>query len=154
MLNNITWQGYWTSLALLSAAYYIVIYLFYFRKGFKLQFPRRSQVTQPDELSTAAINRQSLSPEDDEEFKTPTSGDEQMVYACMDELNAYFVESKRTRCVKPELVFALRLILSKYPSLRDSAFKESITGVIVSEAKQHCSVQLKEEEVNQVWLDR
>ncbi|HWJ29135.1 MAG TPA: hypothetical protein VNS32_21515, partial [Flavisolibacter sp.] len=34
MLHTISWQGYWTTLALITVGYYLAIYLLYFRKDF------------------------------------------------------------------------------------------------------------------------
>jgi hypothetical protein len=35
MINNISWQGYWMSIALLTGSYYLVILLLYYRNDFK-----------------------------------------------------------------------------------------------------------------------
>ena len=153
MLNNITWQGYWTTLALLSAGYYLVIYALYYRKDFKMILPRKEQKSV--HFSNTSSSAKGTFPEDvNEEFSSPTPGDEATIYTCMDELNAFFQESRKGKCVKEELIYAVQRILSKYPSIKDSEYKESINTVIQSEAKQHCSLQLSEGDMVHVWLER
>ncbi len=70
----------------------------------------------------------------------------------MDELNAYFEVAKKGKCLKQELLYSVQRILSKYSSLENPQYKESITNVIISEAEHNCSIHLKEEDVVQVWL--
>ena len=162
MLNNITWQGYWATLALLSAGYYLVIYLLYYRNDFTVPFKGHKDLVKSPTASHA-INtflKEQVQPtlfDDDEgedDFATPSPGSEEgMVYACMDELSAYFESSKRSKIVKQELLYGLEKILSKHPTLKSSEFKESLSKVIVSEAEHTCSIRLNEEDVDRVWLN-
>lgn len=161
MLNNISWQGYWITLALLSAGYYLVIYLLYYRIDFKVLLPRNTDLKHSGNNSTslAFVQKSSdqsslIGEESGSEISMPsTYSDEHLVYACMDELNAYFEEAKREKCVKEEFIYSLQRILQKYPTLKSSHYKESIMSVIISEAEHICSIHLKEDDVVQVWLD-
>ena len=128
MLNPFTWQGWWTNLALLSAVYYLSVFLLF-----------RNKTTAP---ATAK----------DPLFEDPPQGSEEsLVYRCVDELSAYFGEAKKTRPVPEEFLFAVRSILSRYPFLQSSAYKEAVANVIQSEAAHHCSLHLGEEEMQQLW---
>src|SRR5215218_9364555 len=96
MFNTITWQGYWTTLAQLSAGYYLVIYLLYYRRDFKIEFPKREPsknypVASPAVASFMKEQNDALSitEEEDLSFVTPTDKNERLVYACIDEFNAY-----------------------------------------------------------------
>lgn len=157
MLNNISWQGYWTTIVLLTLAYYIVLYLVYFRRQLpSLLAKRESSPKQPTASPAVASflqaqNQPSLFPEETADEFTVPDGEEGIVYACMDELNAYFEGAKKQKIAKPELLFALQRILAKHPSLKQSAYKASLSNVIVSEAEHHCSLHLSEAEVVQVW---
>lgn len=162
MLNNITWQGYWATLAIISTAYYLFIYLLYFKKDFKISFPRNRSLIQQDVTTNASsFNADYLSQHDglDESeeslFTSPeAASEEHTVYACMDELAAYYEEAKKEKCNKGELLYAVQRILSKYSSLKASQYRESITNVIISEAEHICSIHLSLEEVVSVWSDK
>lgn len=159
MLNNISWQGYWTTLALLSAGYYLVIYLLYYRSDFKIIFPRKGQQRNSGDVFTAVINtgnpttQPSSIQNDGNDFeKPPIDSEEGIVYHLMDEVTAYFEESRKSRCVKEELLYAVQRILSKYQTLKGSKYQESINNVIVSEAEHLCSIHISSEEIAGVWL--
>jgi hypothetical protein len=156
MFNTISWQGYWIALAFLSAAYYLAIYLLYFRNGFKISLPSKKG----PRISESRIASQSgpaqsidIGLTSHPEFQRPEQGtDEHVVYALIDEVAAYFNEVKKGRVIKEELLFAVRQIVAKYPVIKDRAYKESINSVIISEADHHCSVQITSEEMGHVWL--
>ncbi|HUC81922.1 MAG TPA: hypothetical protein VMR70_13460 [Flavisolibacter sp.] len=159
MLNNISWQGYWTTLALLSAGYYLVIYLLYYRSDFKITFPQKGQQKKSGDAFAAVINTGNLptqssriQEEADDFEKPPIDSEEGIVYHLMDEVTAYFEEARKSRCVNEELLYAVQRILSKYPTLKGSKYQESINNVIVSEAEHLCSIHISSEEIAGVWL--
>lgn len=159
MLNNISWQGYWATLALLTAGYYLVIYLRYFRKDLQVFLQqRRPSTTSPSATpAVAAFLKEQTQPSPFSEdtgpdFQTPAEGEESLVYAFIDELNAYFESARKAKVMKAEVLFAVQRILQKYPSLNESSYKESIGNVIRTEAEHHCSVHLSEEEISKVWM--
>ena len=159
MLTNITWKGYWTTLAILTAGYYLAIYLLYFRKDFEIILPKRQSEAKSPSATPAVVsflkevNQPSLFPDEANELSTPADGNESLVYACMDEVAAYFSEAKAGKCVKSEVIYAMQRLLAKYPSLKGSPYKDSINNLIASEAQHHCSLQLNSEEMRQVWLE-
>jgi len=153
MLNNITWQGYWVTLAIISLGYYLVIYALFYRKDFKVLIPPHQEASPLRNDSATSKGQGKASVENDDGLSSPGQSDA-AVFDCMDELTAFFEESKRSKCVKEELLYALQPILSKYPSLKNSQYQDSINNVIASEAKQHCSLQLSREEMIHVWLER
>lgn len=147
---NTTWQGYGITLALFPACYYFAIFLLHYRKDVKPDFTGRTLVPAAGSFSPGHFTLLPFSPDRKEKSASSATVAKQSAYACIDELAAYFVESKRIKCVKQELLFVVQRILSKPPSLRYSEFQEAITNVIASEAKQRCSIQLKE--MRRVWL--
>ena len=162
MFNTISWQAYWITLALTLAGYYAVVYLLYFRKDFKMLLPnhrgevnpmqidRSGNISDHSSAQTELFDRGSV-----DQFTRPEAGTEEyIVYSCMDEVNAFFEEAKRKGWDKEELLFALRSIFQKYPSLSTSVYKESINNVIRSESEHHCSVHLSAEDLVHVWVGR
>jgi len=162
MFNNISWQGYWITIALLSAGYYLIVYLLYFRKDFSIEWSKRSKSNDESPFLPTTPNS-GISPSDavlqpslfdnSEEFQRPEPGTvEHAVYACMDEINAYLEEAKRSKCVKEEMQYALHSILRKYPAIAASEYKESVTNVIMNQCEFVCSVHLSADDVVRVWV--
>jgi hypothetical protein len=162
MFNNISWQGYWITIALLTAGYYLIVYLLYFRKDFSIEWKKGttpkdetlfSSVTSESAATQPVTNEQPTLFDDSSDFQPPTKNTiESTVYACMDEVNAYLEEAKRSKCVKEEMLFALNAILRKYPSVAASEYKESVTNVIVNQCEYNCSVHLSADEVVRMWV--
>lgn len=159
MFNNISWQGYWLTIALLSAGYYLTVYLFYFRNDFKVFFNRKNGGN--DTLSFVSpgkdLEQETTNGEpplfDGKEFQSPEQDSEEaIVYACIDEIDAFFKERKKNKCIKEELVFSLQLILKKYPTLKNSQYKASLTNVIVGQCEHNCSIHLNADDVACVWF--
>jgi len=156
MLNTISWQGYWLSLALCLVGYYLTVYLLYFQSDFKISLPSKRKSPNSHAFlqpRSEGVQEPGIDLSHHPEFQKPDPGsDEHVVYALIDEVAAYFNEAKKVKAVKEELLFALQRIVTKYPAIKDSAYKESIGSVIISEANHHCSVQITSEEMGSVWL--
>lgn len=162
MFQSISWQSYWITLALLSAGYYGVIYLLYYRSDFKIWVHRRSSLntapfpepgTIQGEQPHSTAQPSLFDDEDSLDFQSPQAGTaEGVVYSCLDELTAFFVAAKSRKWAKEELVQALQGILLKYPSLKDSSYKESLSNVIATQCEQYCSIHLRVEDTRRVWL--
>lgn len=164
MFNNISWQGYWITLALIAAAYYLVVYLLYFRKDFSIEWRKgfqrgfKSPFSAPaskDRLSRDNPNQQPSLFENSDEFQaSETDTIEYAVQACMDEINAYLEEAKRSKCIKEEVLFGLRSILTKYPAISKSGYKDSLTSLVINQCEYLCSVHLNSDDVMGVWVGR
>jgi hypothetical protein len=142
MLNNISWQNYWITVSMLSAGYYLLVFLLYFRKDFTLTLNIKKAASNYNYTSNP-----SLAPVDN-----PYSEKEEVVaYACMDELKAFFDESKRQKPHKKELMAAVQGIIKKYPTLKTSDYKETITHAIVAMSEDNCSVHLGADDVGCFW---
>lgn len=158
MLSYVTWQGYWTCIALSCAAYYLWIYLKYFKSSL-LKFGAGKEESNTVSFQSLRYHQQSteIFPPKTEEDAQPVveqdaqTDDEYAAYSLMDEVNAYLQEAKRTKCVREELVFALHTIVKKYPSLAPTSWADAVNKFLVAECKQVCSVHLSEEEVRHVW---
>ncbi len=141
MINNISWQSYWIWLAVISTGYYLVIYLLYYRHDFKVWIHRKPYYS--DGIVSASESN----------IQPPVERDaERLIDSCMDELNAFFEESRRKKVMKEELIYSLQLLLKKYPSLKDSEYKESLSNLIATQCEDTCLVRLNADEVYHVWL--
>jgi hypothetical protein len=144
MFNTISWQGYWTFLALSLTGYYLAVYLLYFRNDFRLSFHTKT---------TDGIGSAGMFSSDDSYNSSEKEAEDRLAESCLDEINAFFEQTRRTKCVKEELIYSLQLVLKKYHWLKASVYKETVSNVIVSQAEHHCSIHLSAEEVSHVWLD-
>jgi hypothetical protein len=150
MFSNVSWQEYWTSLVVITLVYYLVIYLVCFRKGSRLSSPK--QVFNLDNLAKEE-NQSTLFEVENSGFKqTVKESEEHIIEACMDELNAFFENQKKRKAIKSDLMFGLYTILQKYPSVRKSGYKESLTNVIANQCENICSIHLSAEELKGVWF--
>ena len=138
---NISWQGYWIWLAVISAGYYLVIYLLYYRHDLKVW------------IHPKPYNSDGIVPASESIIQPHVEKDaERLIDSCIDELNAFFEESRRKKIMKEELIYSLQLLLKKYPSLKDSEYKESLTNLIATQCEDTCLVRLNADEVYHVWL--
>jgi hypothetical protein len=161
MFNNISWQGYWITIALLTAAYYLIIYLLYYRKDFSIAWKRNPNTKESpffsvvaDTTTPLATGEQPSGFDNPEEFQLPEKNSiESVVYACIDEVNAYLEEAKRGKCVKEEMLYALQSILRKFPVIAESEYKASVTNVLVTQCEYYCSVHLNADDVAKVWVE-
>lgn len=162
MFNDISWQSYWATLALITTSYYLAIYLLYFRNDVKINWNRTSKISDnvnqdfaegfgynfkhnsPDKLN------ESFFKERQDDFHTSSENEEQLFFTCLDELTAFLEESKRSKCVKEDLIASLQRLLQKYPTTKNSEFKESLTKAIIIQCEDICSIRLNTEEVNRV----
>jgi hypothetical protein len=131
MFNFISWQGYWTFLALACGLYYLVIYFLYFRNHFKLK-----SLSQLSDLPFAV----------EEEEKD-------MIYGCMGELNAFFEQSLKEQPLKEEMLYKLKRMLRKYPQLKNSSYTKSLNHAIRNGFEKTIAIHLSEEDLSRVWLE-
>lgn len=163
MFQSISWQGYWLTIALLSVAYYLFIYLLYYRSDFKIWLHRKGQPfpgrdgdlpfrTQEMERAPAAPQSTLFDAAPSPDFADPEPDSEEgVVYRCMDELQAFFEEARKSHWSKEQLTGSLRRILLKYPSLKTSPYRESLGKVLVNQCEHYCSIHLSAEEAVRVW---
>ena len=157
MFNAISWQGYWTAMALLATFYYVLILFVYYRQDLARWLQKKSITTSKPTAATLfqevpSLPVQSSLFESGPDFQAPpVHTEEHTVYACMDELTAFFEAAKAKKWNRPDLLQALRIILDKYPSLHESEYKVSMGHVIATQCEQYCSIHLKAEDVVGLW---
>jgi len=146
MFSNISWHQYISFLAVSTALYYLVVYFVYFRNAIGTSVLQKGKAFNSE--LTVKEQASGLFDQNDHEEQNLQN----VVYACMDELNAYFENQKASKPIKSEMMFALYSVLQKYPSLRNSDYKESITNVIATQCENICSIHLSAEELKGVWF--
>lgn len=130
MLQSVSWQQYILFLLLVTAIYYLFIWMVYF----KAKLPSFS--------ATGNFSRFSTHGEDEPDEVLSTA---QYV---TDELRPVFAGKQN----KSELILALQLHLKKYNQWDEPGFRETINAFIASESESICSIRLGEEDQRAVWL--
>src|SRR5258708_1363079 len=122
MFSNISWSNYFIMVALLSAAYYLVIGYLYYRDDLLQLFSGKKITT--DNVIASTQRYQSS------------------VQSFADEAHAFLHEAGRNKLGKEDILQSFQLLLKRYPALKDLAFRESIQGLIINDCKSYCSIHL------------
>lgn len=146
MFTTISWHQYFIFLGVSTILYYLVVYLLYFRNTLETGIHQRLDSFNSDSTKKEELPSLFDHPSNAEDNLEPT------VYACMDELNAFFENNKKSKAVKSEVMFALHSLLQKYPALKNSDYRQSITNVIATQCENICSIHLSAEELKGVWF--
>jgi|HubBroStandDraft_1064217.scaffolds.fasta_scaffold235893_3 hypothetical protein len=73
-----------------------------------------------------------------------------LVHDLVDEIRA-LLQAKGVTVDKSDLLGKLRRLLQKYPTLKGTSFQPSINQLLAVEYKNHCSVDLDENEIRALW---
>jgi len=155
MIYNISWQGYWTALAVIVAIYYGLIILWFnkpivvswffsqarlIRK--RLQFNKNYE-RQPT-ASTISGSSPALRSDQPESIPGMTS--------LVDEIQVYFESVPTAYVSKVTLLLDIHNLVQKYPQVPGTAFQSSVENLIMFLAKQNLSVYLSADDVSAVWI--
>lgn len=161
MFSNISWIQFWSTVLLVSTGYYLVICRYCFKEKQKVsnllskdQWSRGENPLAPFSVQpNPSLNQPvTLPSEREDDFDlTPPNSDEYPFYACLDEITAFLEEAKKRKGNKGEVIASIRQIVTKYPSIKDSEYKESLSNVIVSQCDHLCFIRLSAEDMDHVW---
>jgi hypothetical protein len=146
MLNNISWQGYWTFIVLTAILYYVTLLFSFYKTELAQVIRRRSlhflagepQCTEKDIPAGAA-------PEEGPPYLPA-------VHSLVDEMQSYFQALERGTATKETILASLKQIIRKYPGVKGTAYQHSVSNLIVFLAEQNGSLHLSTEEAGSVWL--
>lgn len=158
MFTNISWGNYIVVVILLLASWYLFVgFRFYFDDlkevisgKRKLQFRRLGDPNYGDFQSE----------ENDQETPAPTSSQPafgefdttfQDVDALVARLKSFIADAAKKKLVKKEFTYYLQLLLIEYPSVKDSAFRSSVSELIVTECKTVDAISVTQEEAEGLW---
>lgn len=154
MFTQISWTTYLITVALVLAPYYLVIVYRFYRfeilnlfsgkqaqEDYETFTPERDFALQQlrgtkDDNALEDFEKQNLFP---------------LAQAFADELQAFLEESGKDKITKTQLTQSLRILVAKYPSLKDSSFDDFVINLIKTESETNCSIHLTDEEVNALW---
>ena len=140
MFTEISWNSYLTIVIVLLAVYYVFIGLLYYSSNI-VGLLSGKKFTQRDTL-TSVVGMDTLT-EKKNLFQT--------AHSLSDEIQAYLNEAGRNSLNKEDVVQSLKVMLAKYPVIKDLPFRDVIQNLIRREAETYCSIHLSEEEINELW---
>lgn|GEM_PF-497719 len=161
MFNKISWSSYLLITSAITAIYYFLIAVIYYRNEItKIIFSRdpefinipakerRENTIANSDFGEEAIQSQAIQNENEDAYQSS------MVHELMDELNKVFEKASEKKFLKEELILALQLALENYLQLKDGPFQNAINSLIELESQSKCSIYLNEDEMEMLWKAR
>ena len=153
MFNNISWSEYLTFIAVSSLIWYaFVIYTYYRHDVLKTA---RAKQPVPDHAMnfTYVPVKEQVRSSSHEGYQPKTAEEDHslVVQSFTDELQAYLEEAGKDEVSKEILLQSLSVITSKYRSLAQSEYRDSLDQFIINQAEINCAVFLSENEVERIW---
>ena len=146
MLQNISWQAYWITLAITLTLYYSFVLFLFFRTTVLNSLSRKAERAENNQLSffqheTSQNNRQA-NPEVDT-----------IAPSLVSELHAFFQAAGPRAYTKEALLQSIQMIIRKYRGEIDQfQHQRSINQLLLVLSEQHCAIHLSAAEVSSVWV--
>jgi hypothetical protein len=153
MLSSISWNQYISGTLFLLAFYYAFVGYKYFRWEVLSLIGIRKVEKNETAVPVADLKKQfTASNHTDYLPKENLYADiSPVVQSFTDEVKA-FVSGANSNIPKPELIFSLQLITSKYPALKDADCKDELTAFVFTEVNNKFSGLLEQTEAKQIWV--
>ena len=155
MFTNISWGNYIVVIVLLLASWYLFFGLrFYFVEIKEIvtgKWKIRNRRTKDLEIHYDVVQPQTFT----DTFLRPSFGEPEEtildVDAFVERLKNVVKEAAQRKLVKIELQGYLSLLLSEYPSIKNSPFRSSVSELIISECNKPDFISLSQAEVEELW---
>ena len=141
MLNAVSWTQFLEGIGGLGIVYYAGVILLYYKQELKGLLVKK----QLPEKGIPGIHAPANEPLD-----RALMGD---VHDLMQELNGVFAEAQKNKYINNELLYALQLMLRKYPHIKATHFGLPINHYISDTAASHCAISFSEDELEALWKD-
>lgn len=152
MLSSISWSQYITALIILLLLYYFFIGFKYFQWEI-LSLIGIKRIDEKDTpIPVAEIKRQFTS-SNQADFLPKENPDEARVVLqpFWDEANAYLAEMK-PEAPKEEILFAVKMIMGKYPGLHAAAYKEELETAVSGLLAQYYPERFTAADIQYIWV--
>ena len=146
MFTQISWGSYITIIVVLLIAYYFFVGFRYYRTDLLQLLSGRK--TKNTEKAVAPLSNYKQSSKDD----LKEESDYQLTESLSDDIRAFINASVENKSNNGEVINGLKRILGKYPSLKDSSFREFIQNIIISESEANLSLHFSPEEAAALWI--
>ena len=146
MINNISWQSYWTFIALTVALYYLIIVSFFYKAEIKALISKgitsRSSIVNHDDSSIVSLNME------------PSKDKTNLKYqSFVDELEAFFEALVNETVSKEYLIASIHTLIRKHAIVTYIEQKElvALQQLIQFLSKDKCSIHLSADDVTGMW---
>ena len=152
MFNSISWSQYTTALIILLLFYYCFVGVKYFR----WEILSLIGIKRIDEKSTAipvADIKKHFVDSNHADFLPKENPDDAtvMLQPFWDEANAYLAEMK-PEAPKEEIVFAVKMIVGKYPGLQSTEHKQELETAISGLLAQYYPERFTAADIQYMWV--
>jgi hypothetical protein len=152
MLNKISWSSFAWILVLILIAYYLYVFLVYYRKEiFSLGSINKKSVGEnntrkiPLTKDTSDIDKPSM------ESNKSIEDSFTVVHELLEDLKELFMHASETKMIREELIQAIRSKLKTYHLIGQTDLVEDINNHLIQEAKDKCAMELYPEDLKQIW---
>ena len=153
-MNNISWQGYWTALAITVSLYYLFVLAFYYKRELlnvlRNRTPNEGRIALPLNEMEPSFSSPSGSQQKENNLLAPETSPEAI--SLIDEVQAYFEGAGKKDYTKAEVLRSLETIIKKYATVHGSVYQYSVNNLILFLAEQSCSLHLSADDVQGVWV--
>lgn len=156
MFTNISWGNYIVVVVLLGISWYLFVGLrLYFAEikdiaTGKRKFQFQSYPEIPSNLGCQESPDSTSSPS----FLTESDQTFQDVDHLVERLKNVVADAAQRKLLQQEFVDYLGLVLSEYPSVKNSPFRSSVSELIVSECEKLESIHLNQQETEALWNEK
>lgn len=150
MLKQITWAGYIYALILLVVFYYVVVFvLFYYKDLKKILNSLKNSFANKDQQGSEVVKEP---PHQTEVEKEEALFD--MAQTLIEKLKLAIDDASKRNVTKNELLKVIRNKAVEFKTLKGTAYQVALNNFITVESQIHCSINLSEEDLRTVWIER
>ncbi|WP_339880980.1 hypothetical protein [uncultured Algoriphagus sp.] len=143
MLEAITWNTYFSTLAIAAAAYYIIIIGLYYPQKFRSLFSGRINRISQDRQQEEEQHRRRTDEKSTDHFEE--------LEATVAELNGILGKAGQNRTSKEKLLRQLIHTLSNHTGLQEPAYRVAVINFILEHAEKQCRISFSEAELEEAW---
>lgn len=153
MFKDISWANYGLFILISLLVYYITIGGLYCLNEIKQIFSGNSNLVLKSNRSEKLEHLQFHNTSIKEDVPQPSESNlNALADECMNDISNTLQHASKDDLVKEEIIYSLQLLINKYPLIKDSSFKSTITNYILMECKNYCSIHLSEEDLRVLWI--
>lgn len=161
MFSQISWETYLTTISIITATYYGIIFLRFYAKDVTTIIKAKSEKSVPDFFNTTALsdtNPQSIDDSHLPNLPIAAQTDQQdtdefdRIEELIKRVKAAITTAAQNPPCQPALGMTIRTILLDYPELKNSEHREAITEHIHSQCEHTGSdTAMREEDIDELW---
>jgi len=144
MLETITWNSYFSTLAIGFTAYYLIIISIYYPKELRSLVPGNSRQFNPTGQQEKEQHLSRTDPKDPDRFEE--------LEITVAELQGILGKAG-TMTDRNQLLGQLRQVLSSHPGLRDPAYRAAIGNYLLKNVPKLTRHIFSESELEKIWND-